>query len=69
MLAWGLKLFDDWPTLATPGAGRTHDVTRDGQQFLMIKESGGGDGADTLAATISVVLNWVEELKEKLPVD
>ena len=59
------KLFD-WPTIATPGQARTYDVSRDGQRFLMVKEAG-GDRKDAPSATITVVLNWVEELKGKLP--
>jgi serine/threonine-protein kinase len=59
------KLFD-WPTIGVPGQFRTYDVSRDGQRFLMVKEAG-GDRKDAPAATITVVLNWVEELKEKLP--
>lgn len=60
-----VKLFD-WPTLATPGPARTYDVSRDGQRFLMIRE-GDVDRPNAQALSISVVLNWVEELKAKLP--
>jgi hypothetical protein len=60
-----VKLFD-WPTLATPGPGRTYDVSRDGQRFLMIKE-GDASRPNASAMSISVVLHWVEELKGKLP--
>jgi serine/threonine-protein kinase len=60
-----VKLFD-WPTLSVPGPGRTYDVTRDGQRFLMIKE-GDSDKPQAAAATLRVVLNWTEELKGKLP--
>ena len=59
-----VKLFD-WPTIASPGPSRTYDVSRDGQRFLMIKESTGGKQGTT--SPIRMVLNWVEELKEKLP--
>ena len=59
------KLFD-WPTVGVPGQFRTFDVSRDGQRFLMVKEA--GDRKDAPTATITVVLNWVEELKQKLPV-
>ena len=59
-----VKLFD-WPTIAVPGLARTYDVSRDGQRFLMIKEPGTDQGA--ALATISVVVNWGEELKGKLP--
>jgi hypothetical protein len=41
---------------------RTFDVSPDGQRFLMIK----GTAADQ-APTMVVILNWVEELKAKLP--
>ena len=37
-----------------------------GRRFLMIKEPG-GEGRDAPPPTISVVLNWLNELKEKLP--
>jgi Tol biopolymer transport system component len=59
------KLFA-WPTIAAPGQARTYDISRDGQRFLMVKEAG-GDRKDAPSATITVVLNWVEELKAKLP--
>jgi Tol biopolymer transport system component len=38
-----------------------YDVSPDGQRFLMIKES------EQSATQISVVLNWFEELKQKVP--
>ncbi len=60
------KLFD-WPTIGVAGQFRTYDVSRDGQRFLMVKEA--GDRKDAPSPTITVVLNWVEELKGKLPVD
>ena len=46
--------------------GRSYDVSRDAQQFLMIKE-GGADGT-AAPASIIVVQNWVEELKRLVPV-
>ena len=47
---------------------RSYDVSRDGQRFVMIKDP----PADTQKATdtpagMIVVLNWVEELKARLP--
>ena len=59
-----VKLFD-WPSIGTPGPARTYDVSRDGRRFLMVKEAVGNERQG--AATIRVVLNWVEELKTKLP--
>jgi Tol biopolymer transport system component len=44
-----------------PGGG--YDVSPDGQRFLMIKA---GEQA-TSATQINVVLNWFEELKQKVP--
>jgi len=39
-----------------------HDVTSDGQRFVLVKPL--VDDADE----IRVVLNWFEELKEKVPI-
>ena len=46
--------------------GRTYDVARDGQRFLMIKQGG---GADQTAAQLQVIVvqHWVEELKRLVP--
>ena len=41
-----------------------YDVTSDGQRFLMLK-SGEKQDAPT---QINVVLNWFEELQQKVPV-
>lgn len=59
------KLFD-WPTIAIPGFGRTFDVTADGKRFLMIKEA---DEKQAGSSDINIAVNWVEELKQRLPVD
>ena len=54
-----------------PGGGvaRDYDITPDGQRFLMVFPA---DRADSLTGTagerINVVLNWFEELKERVPV-
>jgi eukaryotic-like serine/threonine-protein kinase len=58
----------DGPYLFHPPAalGRMYDVSRDGQRFLMIKESGGTD-ARPPSARIILVLNWFEELKRLVP--
>ena len=46
--------------------GRTYGVTPDGQQFLMIKAIANVDQASTLPSMV-VVLNWLEELKARVP--
>ena len=43
-----------------------YDVAPDGQGFVMIKL--GADSAGSGAPQLDVVLNWVEELKERVPV-
>ena len=57
------KLFDTRYFAA--GNARTYDVSRDGQKFLMIKNAG-GDSTSTPTGIV-VVLNWVEELKVRVP--
>ena len=47
-------------------AGRSYDVASDGQRFLMIKDAPAGDSNGT-PAIIVVVLNWTEELKQRVP--
>jgi len=45
---------------ALPGVSQYHDISPDGQRFLMIKE-------DQSSGQINVVLNWFEELKRLVP--
>jgi serine/threonine-protein kinase len=45
---------------------RSYDVAADGQRFLMLKETAGASAAAPLP-TITVVLNWIEELKSRVP--
>jgi hypothetical protein len=52
------------PYLVNSGAGAYYDVTADGQRFVMLK----GPEQATPATQINVVLNWFEELKQKVPV-
>jgi Tol biopolymer transport system component len=47
-----------------PGTATNYDVSSDGQRFLMIKPNEAGEAAPT---QINVVLNWFEELKQKVP--
>jgi len=49
------------PSLATMP---NYDISADGQRFLMIKPSQQAQAAET---QINVVLNWFEELKQKVP--
>jgi len=56
-------LFEGRYNLA-PGTGSNYDVSPDGQRFLMIKPSEQEQAAPT---QINVVLNWFEELNQKVP--
>ncbi len=49
---------------------RNYDVTPDGQRFLMVKRETGsaGTGSAESAPEITVVLNWHQELLERVPV-
>jgi len=51
------------------------DIHPDGRRFLMIKEKGTAGGESATGATaaavpgkISIVLNWTDELKQRVPV-
>ena len=57
-----------------PANGVPWDVHPDGKRFLMIKESakagGASAGGETKAAgprKINIVVNWFEELKQRVP--
>ena len=55
--------------VAAFGPTRPYDITPDGQRFLMVFPA---DQADSVTETaderINIVLNWFEELKERVPV-
>ena len=46
------------------------DIHPDGKRFLMIKPIALKDGEDGMSASpkIKIVLNWFEELKDRVPV-
>jgi eukaryotic-like serine/threonine-protein kinase len=50
--------------LPTPLTNPNYDVSPDGQRFLMLKPT---EQAETAPTQINVVLNWFEELKQKVP--
>ena len=52
------------PYLPAPGTSPNYGVSPDGQRFLMLKPGGQTGTAPT---QINVVLNWFEELKQKVP--
>ena len=50
------------------GGIKPYDITPDGQRFLMIFPQDGADSAASSTQRINIVLNWFEELKERVPV-
>jgi eukaryotic-like serine/threonine-protein kinase len=58
MLFEGEYFTSDWPLI-----GAAYDVSPDGQRFLMVKST----EQASAATQINVVLNWFEELKQKVP--
>lgn len=46
---------------------RSYDVTPDGRRFLMIKEAPRPETGSRAAPSLIVVVNWPEELRQKLP--
>lgn len=50
----------------TPNLGRTYDVSPDGHRFLMIKELIRDTSGP--APQLNIVLNWLDELKQRVPV-
>ena len=52
------------PYNSTPATSANYSVSPDGQRFLMLKSVGTAEGAPT---QINVVLNWFEELKQRVP--
>ncbi len=57
------KMLFEGPYLTTPRSFPDYDVSPDGQRFLMLKAPEQAQAP----APINVVLNWTEELKQKVP--
>ena len=61
-------LFDRTPYTRPFGPGRFHDIAPDGQRFLMLSSQAAGETGAVLRPQINVVLNWFQELTERVPV-
>ena len=57
------KMLFEGPYVPTPRSFPDYDVSPDGQRFLMLK----ADEQAQAPTQINVVLNWFEELKQKVP--
>ena len=47
---------------------RDYDITPDGQRLLMLFPADQPDPGEPALPQINIVLNWFEELKERVPV-
>jgi len=57
------------PVETEPSAlGRPYDITPDGKWFLVIQRAPGADPSEKTPPKINIVLNWFEELKQRVPV-
>jgi serine/threonine-protein kinase len=52
---------------SSPGSGTPWDISPDGKRFLMMKEPGSPASAGGAPLKINIVLNWFEELKQRVP--
>jgi len=55
----------DYVATEFPLTGAAYDVSPDGQRLLMVKAV--GERAPTAPAPLSIVLNWFEELRRRVP--
>ena len=58
------KMLFEGPYVLTPRSFPDYDVTPDGQRFLMLKPS---EQEQVATTQINIVLNWFDELKQKVP--
>jgi hypothetical protein len=58
------RVLFEGPYLPTPATFPNYDVSLDGQRFLMLKHA---EKTQAQTTQINVVLNWFEELKQKVP--
>ncbi len=56
------------PYLSGYGESPAWDISPDGKRFLMIKQPVSAAAAPEAARKINIVLNWLEELKQRVPV-
>ena len=54
------RLFEQRYAFGSAQTIANYDVSPDGQRFVMVKD-------DSASGRLSIVLNWFEELKERVP--
>jgi Tol biopolymer transport system component len=55
------------PYAVALNGGRHYDVSADGQRFLLLKDAPTPDGQKAAPVEIHIVLNWLDELKARVP--
>jgi hypothetical protein len=61
-------LFDgSYENIAPGNPLANYDVTPDGQRFLMVRATGADDEAGSPRPEIHIVLDWFDELRERVP--
>ncbi len=69
MLFRGTYSFQNRTQISPPNLyPKIWDISPDGKRFLMIKPPGAATSVEGSARRINVVLNWTEELKQRVPV-
>jgi serine/threonine protein kinase/Tol biopolymer transport system component len=61
-------LFQSIYATSNTTSGTPWDISPDGKRFLMIKEPGTVTSGSGIPLKINIVLNWFEELKQRVPV-
>jgi serine/threonine-protein kinase len=61
-----VKVFDY--RLVNPYLGRSFDISPDGQRFLVIKDATNDQSSTASPTSMVVVVNWLEELKQRVSV-
>jgi hypothetical protein len=62
-----VKVFDYRLVVNLP-VTRSFDISPDGQRFLVIKDATNDQSSTATPASMVVVVNWLEELKQRVPV-
>lgn len=57
------------PQLLFTGRFSDWDISPDGKKFLVVKDSGATSSGVAGPREIVIVQNWIEELKQRVPVD
>ncbi len=60
---------EELPMRISPRGSRNYDITPDGQRFLTVIPAPNAEADETTSVRINIVLNWFEELKQRVPTE